>query len=614
VALLVLVVTAGGAWAWEERQRQQRATRVDVALGEAEALTRQAVATGDDLVRWAVALKEVQNVGLMARDARNSVTRSRITQLAKTVVAESRAAEHDRVVLGRLIDIRSARADDRDGASTDAAYAEAFRSAGIAVDTLEPAEAAARVRRRPPASAASLVAGLDDWTESQFSRAARRGLSPRGTAWQRLVAIARAADDDATRAALRDALLVREANQRLARLKELTRRAPIEAWSPASLVLLARRLSGAGDPPNALAVLRRASVAHPGDVWVHYELGTLLERSRPPQTEEAIRAYSVARAIRPETAHELAHALEHRGRGEEAEAIFRDLVARRPNEARHLGCLGALLKARGRSAEAEQILGRAITAFRQIVRLRPDDAQTYKRLADALDEIGNTAEAESAYRETIRLQPDYPLAYYDFGMLVIRRDPVAAESLFREAIRRGLDVPYTAASYMALGNALDEQTRRKEAVVAYREAIRLKPDLALAHLNLGVTLLRLSNPAEAAAELRETIRLKPDHASAYYLLGAAMQDLGKPDEAESAYREAIRLRPGYAEAHCNLGHVLRRAGRYPEALEELHRGHELGSRQPGWTYPSAAWVAECEKAARLHSQLLSILKNGQSPR
>ena len=88
---------------------------------------------------------------------------------------------------------------------------------------------------------------------------------------------------------------------------------------------------------------------------------------------------------------------------------------------------------------------------------------------------------------------------------------------------------------------------------------------------------------------------------------------GKPAEAEAEYRAALKLKPDYAEAHCNLGPLLRRAGRYAEALEEFRRGHELGSRQPGWRYPSAQWVREAERLAALDARLPAVLKGDDHP-
>lgn len=39
-----------------------------------------------------------------------------------------------------------------------------------------------------------------------------------------------------------------------------------------------------------------------------------------------------------------------------------------------------------------------------------------------------------------------------------------------------------------------------------------------------------------------------------------------------------------------------RQDRPAEALPLLRRGHELGSKERGWNYPSARWVADCERA------------------
>ena len=80
------------------------------------------------------------------------------------------------------------------------------------------------------------------------------------------------------------------------------------------------------------------------------------------------------------------------------------------------------------------------------------------------------------------------------------------------------------------------------------------------------------------------------------------------------YREAIPLKPDHAEAHCNLGLILLYLGRPAEALEELHQGHELGSRRPGWSNPSARWVTECEQRVALELRLSAVLKGDSRPR
>ena len=106
-------------------------------------------------------------------------------------------------------------------------------------------------------------------------------------------------------------------------MQALAKTAKFEELGPISLHLLGTGLNDAGDTAKAESVLRTAQQRHPGDVWVNYALATVLEKLS--RRDEAIRYYTAARSIRPETAHELAHALEERGESDEAIAVFRDL-------------------------------------------------------------------------------------------------------------------------------------------------------------------------------------------------------------------------------------------------------------------------------------------------
>jgi tetratricopeptide (TPR) repeat protein len=135
----------------------------------------------------------------------------------------------------------------------------------------------------------------------------------------------------------------------------------------------------------------------------------------------------------------------------------------------------------------------------------------------------------------------------------------------------------------------------------------------LAHYNLADFLPSQGRYKEAEVAYRETIRLKPNNPEANYSLGIALGSQGRYKEAEAAYRETIRLKPDYPEAHCNLGHVLRNQGRFGAALQCLRRGHELGSARPGWPYPSAAWVRQCLRLVELDQMLPAVLTGDTEP-
>ena len=126
--------------------------------------------------------------------------------------------------------------------------------------------------------------------------------------------------------------------------------------------------------------------------------------------------------------------------------------------------------------------------------------------------------------------------------------------------------PRNAADLCNLGVVLGNQGKVDEAIVAFRQATRIKPGYTEAHYNLGVALEKRGKIDEAIAAYRQAIRIKPDYATAHSNLGAALEKQGKLDEAIATYRQAIRIKPDYAEAHLNLGNALKDQGRLDEAF------------------------------------------------
>jgi serine/threonine-protein kinase len=66
-----------------------------------------------------------------------------------------------------------------------------------------------------------------------------------------------------------------------------------------------------------------------------------------------------------------------------------------------------------------------------------------------------------------------------------------------------------------------------------------------------------------------------------------------------------------AEAHFNLGLCLGTQGNFVEALQSLKKGHELGSRRPGWADSSGQLVKTAEQLVALDARLQEV-SNGQA--
>jgi tetratricopeptide (TPR) repeat protein len=267
---------------------------------------------------------------------------------------------------------------------------------------------------------------------------------------------------------------------------------------------------------------------------------------------------------------------------------------------------------RGNALADKGRLDEAIAAYREALRLKKDFPEAHCNLGNALLAQGRPKEAEAACRQALRLKPDLPDAHCNLGSALLAQGrPKEAEAEFREALRLQPDHP---AAHYCLGNALQDKGQLDEAIAEYREALRIKPELAEAHYNLGNALKAKGQLDEAIAEYRQAIRLKKDYAEAHCNLGSALDARGRLDEAIAEYQKALRLKKDYAEAHCNLGSSFKRQGRFREAVEEYRLGHELGSRNPRWHYPSAQWLRNAERLADLDARLPALLQGREQPK
>jgi eukaryotic-like serine/threonine-protein kinase len=712
----VLLVAGGGAvaWAWqryeqarqgEARERRQRAdAAVALALHDARRLRRQALGEPlGDAARFREARAAAQRAGELARTGGASdEVRREAEELGGELARQEKAAERDRELLGRLLEVRGPREGPRFKAgpkglavmlaepSADEQFAAAFRGWGLDVDRVPVAEAAARLKGRPPAVVTEVIAALDEWADERRQRPPREG-------WQRLEALADALDAPGSR---RRQLRVVLAGGRLSveralgwlaaglgrlpvpfdaglgqqrlRLRRLAGRVDPAREPVLGLLTLARALREAGDDAQAERLLRDAVRARPQEVVLYQALGELLESGPAPRWQEAAECFAVVRALRPGLGQSLARALVKSGRVREglaeyerlarerpdnpllpfkqgndlsalerfreAEAAYRKALRLRPDLAEAHNNLGSALVRQGDWAGAEAAYrratrwkpkfhqayfhlsavlerrgrpGEAEAACRRAIALKPDYAKAHFSLGVVLGRQGRFAEAEAAFREAVRLQPDDPLAHFNLALfLCVQGKNKEAEAACRAAIRLQ---PDDAKAHYILGVALEKRGKHEEAEAACRRAIALKPDYAKAHSSLGGVIGRQGKFAEAEAACREAIRLKPDFPEAHHNLGNALYRQGRHREAEAAFREAVRLKPDDPLAHCNLGHALRQQGRFAEALQALRRGHALGGKVPGWPYPSALWVRQCQRLLELDGNLPAVLRGDAEP-
>jgi serine/threonine protein kinase/Flp pilus assembly protein TadD len=425
-------------------------------------------------------------------------------------------------------------------------------------------------------------------------------------------------------------------SSRLELLRRIQRAYPADLWANHAL---ASELVETGQPAEAIRYYTAALVSRPDNPGIYINRGSALLFAG--EVDAAVADYRQAVALAPQypMAHySLSTALHTRGQLHESIAELREAIRLKNDFAQAYYALGLTFHETGRLDEAiaeyrkairfkkgfayahdnlgvalrsKGQLDEAIAEHRKAIQLEPENAKSHNNLGGALQARGQLDEAIAEYREAIRLRDDDDVCHYNLGHALHAKGRLdEAIAAYREAIRLNKDYAF---AHGNLGRALKSMGRLDEAIAELCEATRLKKDNAGDHFSLGDALRLKGRLDEAIAAYREAIRHKPDYALAHYNLGYALRDKGQVDEAIAAYREAIRLKPDYAEAHCNLGQALRDLGQFADALASLRRGHELGSRNPPWPYPSAQWVRQCERLVELDGKLPGFLERKATP-
>jgi serine/threonine protein kinase/Flp pilus assembly protein TadD len=714
---LFFLVLLGGAGLWWSQQRAEAAGEARAALAEAAGLLEEE--------RWPEALSAARRAeGVLAGVGADPDLRRQARELVRDLEMAERVQE------ARLKGT-AVKDGHFDYQAWDVAYAAAFAEYGLDMDRLDPQDAAKQIHARPIHRL--LVAALDDW--ASVLRALKRA------GWRQRLAAARAADPDAGRNRLRDAV---ERNS-LEALEEAAATDAASNWPVTTITLLGTLAQTTPSRDRVAAVLARAQRRHPGDFWINETLGLLLMNARPRRAHEAVRYYAAAVALRPLSpgAHfNLGSALNLEGRHDEAIAEYREALRLKKDYAAAHCLIGSILHDQGALDEAitefrrairigglplahvdlgiclsdkgqldeaieeyqkalrfkrpflgayiahnylgnalvrkgrwdaaireyqeairlkrdydkahnglgiafagKDQLDEAIAEYRKAIQLNMDNADAHHNLGNALREKSQLEEAIAEYAKAIWLKKDFAAPHNGMGAALARQGRLAdAIAEFRKAIRLKTDDPE---AHNNLASAYRDKHLLDDAIREYQEAIRLKKDYALAHYNLGLAFRDKRRLDDALVELQEAIRAKPDYADAHacravtliekgrlddaiaeyritiglkkaspvalYNLGLALYYKGRMEEATVAYRETLRLRPQYAEACCNLGLALKWQGEFQQAVQELRRGHELGSKNPGWPYPSLAWIRECERLSELDRRLPGFLAGTTTP-
>ena len=129
----------------------------------------------------------------------------------------------------------------------------------------------------------------------------------------------------------------------------------------------------------------------------------------------------------------------------------------------------------------------------------------------------------------------------------------------------------------ALADALDTAGRSADAAEQWTRLVRLRPDIADAHLNRAVTLTKARRNDEALAAADQGLARFPAHPRLLSVRATALKNLGRLDEALAAFDLAVAADPSRALVRYNQAVALRAACRFEEACAAYVEAERLGA-------------------------------------
>ena len=257
-------------------------------------------------------------------------------------------------------------------------------------------------------------------------------------------------------------------------------------------------------------------------------------------------------------------ALHQSGDLDGAEARYRELLTREPEQPDAWNLLGLLAHQRGAHETALAMIGHAIA-------LNPHCSAYRVNLAEAANSLGRTSVAIASLKAAIELEPELAVPYANLANLLYeldRHDEAMSHALM--ALERDSNNPHPwnilGNIYEALSTPANDQ--RAQAQDAYRQAIALDPNSALAHANLALSL---------------------EHA-------------GRIEEASASYERSIALDPNLPNTHWNRALMLLAHGDFEEGWKE----YEWRWKRPAFTSPQRGFTQPLWKGQELSGKRILI--------
>lgn len=241
--------------------------------------------------------------------------------------------------------------------------------------------------------------------------------------------------------------------------------------------------------------------------------------------------------------------------------LFAELLQRFPNN------IHILLE----MAKVDAIIGKndeAIINFEKVRSIDPYIMTYMDEYAMLLNVKCDYSKLSKLVHDLLSINPSRPEVFVALSVLWERQDEKEALSYAEKSIR--IDERHIP-GYIMKGNLLLSMKRPETAVIAFRGAQELRPDLR-SYQGLVHSYLQFSKVKEALYAAREAMKAMPQSAKALKLVGDVhASNASGREKAKKFYESALRLEPGYLGAALALAELHVIEGRNGDAVSLLER-------------------------------------------
>jgi tetratricopeptide (TPR) repeat protein len=210
----------------------------------------------------------------------------------------------------------------------------------------------------------------------------------------------------------------------------------------------------------------------------------------------------------------------------------------------------------------------AIREYREVKRLDPNNADSRQNLGEALMRTDPGA-AITEFRELAALQPDRPVCHFCLGDAYYQMGQYD-EAKKEYVLATQLD-PASAFPHAGLGRLHEMDKDYDAAISEFREAERLNPSFGGAFTDAGRVLLAKKDFAGATEELKRAEEVDPTSWQNHDFRGQAFEGLGDRESAIAEYNEALSIAPKELQARLDLALALEKRSQWVEALQNYRR-------------------------------------------